>query len=352
MESRADFAQQRRQVKGGRLGGAVNIVPCAALPAPPGPALSAGCPAIVSVVTPVLNRASMIARALDSVAAHPAGVLEHIVADGGSTDGTLDLLRARPGLRVLSGPDANAHEAMNKGVAAARGDVIGFLNSDDEYGPGILAAVARRFAAEPALDVLSVRAFVLRLRADGGRDVVSEIRHATDPECLWGQLLYGAPAINSWFFRRGLFDRFGGFDPGLEVAADRAFLIRLAAAGVRPVHHAAAGYLYLSHPGSATLDPDSGRADAILDEHARIRARLLAEAPSAALARRVHRWAAYESLLRLVRQRRTRGTLRAVAGALRLCLRDPGWPRALAAALRRRRAFRACFPADPAAPRS
>jgi glycosyltransferase involved in cell wall biosynthesis len=76
--------------------------------------------------------------------------LEHIVVDGGSTDGTVDILRSYgPAVRWISEKDQGQGDALNKGLAMASGDVIGWLNSDDLYEPGALAAVARVFQAEP-----------------------------------------------------------------------------------------------------------------------------------------------------------------------------------------------------------
>lgn len=69
-----------------------------------------------------------------------------VVVDGGSVDGTLEAVGAMPDLRVINGPDRGLYDAINKGTAAAAGDVIGILNSDDVYPPGTLAAVGAAFS--------------------------------------------------------------------------------------------------------------------------------------------------------------------------------------------------------------
>jgi glycosyltransferase involved in cell wall biosynthesis len=94
----------------------------------------------ISIVTPCLNAESTIAKALDSVG-QQGHFAEHIVVDGGSTDGTLELLAARPDLVWISEPDMGLSDAMNKGIAMASGDIIGWLNADDWYLEGALDAV-------------------------------------------------------------------------------------------------------------------------------------------------------------------------------------------------------------------
>src|SRR5690242_1538078 len=78
--------------------------------------------------------------------------LEWVVVDGGSTDGTLELLRSvtDPRVRWTSGPDAGQSNAINKGLDSVAGDVVAWLNSDDLYAPGALAAVAEALASRPA----------------------------------------------------------------------------------------------------------------------------------------------------------------------------------------------------------
>jgi GT2 family glycosyltransferase len=103
----------------------------------------------ITVVTPALNARATIERALRSVAEQDHPDVEHVVVDGGSTDGTLDLLRRAPGVRFVSEPDRGLSDAMNKGLGLATGDVVGWLNADDFYLPGALAEAARAFEEHP-----------------------------------------------------------------------------------------------------------------------------------------------------------------------------------------------------------
>lgn len=103
----------------------------------------------ISVVTPCLNAAGTLPETLASLRAQGYPRLEHVVVDGGSTDGTLELLEAAEGVRYVSEPDRGLSDAFNKGVRMATGDVVGWLNADDTYEPGALHAVGEAFAAHP-----------------------------------------------------------------------------------------------------------------------------------------------------------------------------------------------------------
>ncbi len=105
-----------------------------------------------SIITPTFNRRDMLAEALDSVARQDWPEIEHIVVDGGSTDGTLDLIAGHPELRLIGGPDQGVYDALNKGIAAATGDIVCFLNSDDMFEPGAFSAAAAGFANAPDCD--------------------------------------------------------------------------------------------------------------------------------------------------------------------------------------------------------
>jgi glycosyltransferase involved in cell wall biosynthesis len=97
----------------------------------------------ISIVTPSLNQGDYIAETIESVISQGYPNLEHIVIDGGSTDGTLATLRRYPHLSVLSEPDRGHADAVNKGFRLASGDIWGYLNSDDTLLPGALHRVAQ-----------------------------------------------------------------------------------------------------------------------------------------------------------------------------------------------------------------
>ena len=118
---------------------------------------------LVTVVTPSLNQGKFIGEALESVLGQDYPHLEHLVADGGSSDGTLEILRAYGGrqpdrLSWTSAPDRGQTEALNEGFRRARGEILGWLNADDVYAPGAIRAAVRAFAAAPAAALVYGRA--------------------------------------------------------------------------------------------------------------------------------------------------------------------------------------------------
>jgi glycosyltransferase involved in cell wall biosynthesis len=111
-------------------------------------------PPLVTVVTPVLNQAGTIRQTIDSVLAQDYPNLEHVVVDGGSTDGTVAVLeefRAKHGdrFRFRSGPDRGQSHALNLGVEMAHGELIGWQNGDDYYLPGALRRLVAALEADP-----------------------------------------------------------------------------------------------------------------------------------------------------------------------------------------------------------
>ena len=104
----------------------------------------------ITVVTPCLNAARHDrGGAGERALAGATRDVEHLVIDGGSTDGTLEILERAEGVRFVSEPDGGRVDAVNKGFAMAAGEVVGWLNADDRYEPGALAAVGRAFAEQP-----------------------------------------------------------------------------------------------------------------------------------------------------------------------------------------------------------
>jgi glycosyltransferase involved in cell wall biosynthesis len=103
----------------------------------------------ITVVTPCLNARATLEEALASVRSQDYDRVEHVVVDGGSTDGTVELLEKAEGIRFVSEPDRGLSDAMNKGIGMATGDVIGWLNADDIYLPGALSHVAKGFEEQP-----------------------------------------------------------------------------------------------------------------------------------------------------------------------------------------------------------
>lgn len=165
-----------------------------------------------------------IERTLKSVAAQTWKNRQHIVIDGGSTDGTADIARRHAGdLAVLvSEPDRGIYDAMNKGLDLATGDVIGFLNSDDWYlDADVLSDVARAFE-DPQVDAVFGNVDFVRA-GDPGRIVrVFSSAHFRPDRLSSGWM----PAHPGLFLRRKVIDRVGRFKVDYKIAADFDFIVR------------------------------------------------------------------------------------------------------------------------------
>lgn len=215
---------------------------------------------LISIVTPCLNRAGFIAEALESVRRQDHRQVEHVIVDGGSTDGTLEILRDHPDLRVLSEPDQGIYDALNKGIGLAEGDVIGFLNTDDLYEPNVLGSVARAFDDEPQTDAVVGGAAVF-----SGSSVLMDLAPVPAGQLLM-RATVGPPVFNAWFFRRVLLEEMEGFDLRHRYVADRELLIRMAFRRIEYVTLERTVYRYRMHPGSITLSgTESGEAPYVFE---------------------------------------------------------------------------------------
>src|SRR6185369_15417037 len=108
-----------------------------------------------AIVTPSFNTAKYIGDAIHSVLEQGYPYLDYLVMDGGSTDGTVEILRSFEGrVRFISEKDGGQADAIKRGFAQTDGDVLTWLNSDDFFAPGAFEAVAEFFAAHPEVDVV------------------------------------------------------------------------------------------------------------------------------------------------------------------------------------------------------
>ncbi len=294
----------------------------------------------ITILMPCLNGARHIGEAADSVRRQRYPDLEHIVLDAGSTDGTLEILGRYPGPKVISEPDAGAHDAMNKGIRRASGEIIGFLNVDDLYPDGLLAEVGRAFAADPELDVVAGGAVVFDDAGGARRAVVA--RDLARARGLWlPELTFGAIGFNSRFFRRRVFARIGDFDNQYFITADRHFLIRIALVGLKAKHLGRASILFRMHADSRTINPQRQYAPEMAREYIRM-AREFARATrdDRARCRVFMAWHAFESTTLALRSLRAGRRGEALRVSLALALRNPLWPGHLVHAFALRNAVR------------
>ncbi|MDB5850447.1 MAG: hypothetical protein JWP29_4199 [Rhodoferax sp.] len=204
----------------------------------------------ISIITVAFNSGATIAETLRSVAAQSHADVEHIVIDGGSTDETAAVMRTH-GANVahfVCEPDHGIYDAMNKGLALASGDVLGFLNADDRYAHAdVLAHVAERFAAAQLDAVYGDIAF---FRADKPSELVRRYRsNRFKPHLIgWGWM----PAHPALFVRRGVFDRAGMFKTDYHIAGDFEWVARAFHSGKLRSQHVPEVLVHMQAGGVST----------------------------------------------------------------------------------------------------
>lgn len=183
----------------------------------------------LSIITPSYNQAAFIERSILSILEQSVTVpVEYIVMDGGSTDGTLDILKKFEGrLKWISERDAGQSDALNKGIAMASGDIIGWLNSDDVYLPGTLQKVTDGFESNPGAQWLYG---MCRMIDENDREIRSWITRFKKYRSLkfsYTRLLtenfISQPAV---FFRRDAFLSAGRLFPDQHYAMDYDLWLR------------------------------------------------------------------------------------------------------------------------------
>ncbi|KAA0249621.1 MAG: glycosyltransferase [Acidobacteria bacterium] len=176
----------------------------------------------ISILTAVRDGARTVGDCLASVRGQTVPI-EHVVVDGASTDGTLDLLRTADGVaRLVSEPDGGIYDAMNKGIGLATGEVVGTLNADDVYAaPDVLAEVAGVFEDPSAEACYGDLEYV-------DRDDVSRVRRrwVAGPFRRESFLRGWMPPHPTFFVRRRVYESLGRFRTDLGSAADYELMLR------------------------------------------------------------------------------------------------------------------------------
>jgi glycosyltransferase involved in cell wall biosynthesis len=177
----------------------------------------------ISVVTVAYNAAATIGDTLRSVAAQ-AGEVEHIVIDGGSTDGTAAVVaaHARPGTIFVSEPDGGLYDAMNKGAALATGDLIGFLNADDFFCRTDAARLVADAATAHGTAAISGGVAIVAAR----NPALLRRAYPATPFSRWMLRFAHMPPHPGFYVRRVAFDRVGPFDPSIRSGADFDWMLR------------------------------------------------------------------------------------------------------------------------------
>jgi glycosyltransferase involved in cell wall biosynthesis len=231
---------------------------------------------VISVITPVYNGQSHIESCLKSVISQKCDNVEHIIVDGDSNDATIDIVKQyaedHSHIRWISEPDDGQSDAMNKGIAIARGEILGILNVDDYYEQGVLKRIVELFEKLPEPSLLVGNCNVWDTQ--GNLKYINKPAKLNIIDLLLGWDINPHP-VNpaAYFYHKSLHDIVGGYDTNNHYAMDLDFLLKAA-------RYAATKYIdeiwgnYRELDGTKTaIDKQRGesreRAKEILREHRR-----------------------------------------------------------------------------------
>jgi glycosyltransferase involved in cell wall biosynthesis len=219
----------------------------------------------ISVITPCLNSASYIEGAIQSVLRQNYSAVEHIIVDGGSTDGTAGILARYPHIRVVSEPDQGMYDALNKGLRLAQGEIIGFLNADDLYADHVFQPVMEYFHHKN-IDAVSGKARIFEEEKDGSSKTILEL---SPPQLakLVETAITGSTIFNAWFYRKSIIHGVGGFDQRYKISGDADLILRLALMGMKYLSLDSVHYLYRQHKDSLTFQLNSDKLLKVYRDH-------------------------------------------------------------------------------------
>ncbi len=175
----------------------------------------------ISVLTPCFNSGDFIERAIKSVLVQNYDNFEHIITDGGSTDNTVEILKKYPHLNWVSEPDKGQSDAMNKGFDQSTGDLIVYLNADDEFEEGIFNIVIEKFKEKPDADFVIGN---LRFIWPHKTFVRNPTPSYKDTLLYWKDLFPQNPV--SYFYKREVQEKTGKFPVDNHYSMDYWFLLR------------------------------------------------------------------------------------------------------------------------------
>ena len=192
--------------------------------------LSGGCPTM-AIVTPSYNQAAYLEQTIKSVLDQGYPSLSYAVVDGGSKDGSADIIeRYRSRLAfAISGPDNGQSDAIVKGMNAIDGEIQAYLNSDDVLCPGTLAYVGQYFAGHPDVDAVYGHRIIINEKSE---EIGRWILPAHCPEAT---KYFDYIPQETLFWRREISEKVGGIDPGFHFAMDWDFILRMQSAGAKIV---------------------------------------------------------------------------------------------------------------------
>ncbi|WP_020401514.1 glycosyltransferase [Kordiimonas gwangyangensis] len=183
-----------------------------------------------SVITPSLNMVGLLQQCHASIMDQGVDV-RHIVADPGSTDGTRAWLTGRADVQAILEKDSGMYDAINKGIEVADGDIVSYLNCDEQYLPGTLKRIAQLFEADPSIDII----FGDTILVDKKGGPIA-FRKGYQPRWKYIGVSHLYVLSCTMFIRRRVFDDGLRFSSSLRDVGDADLVIRMLRAGYRAVH--------------------------------------------------------------------------------------------------------------------
>jgi glycosyltransferase involved in cell wall biosynthesis len=180
-----------------------------------------------SIITPSFRPGGWLRLCVASVADQTGVAHEHLVQDAGSDDGTLEWLRADSRVRLFVERDEGMYDAINRGLQRARGELLAYLNCDEQYLPGTLEKVARFFREHPRVEVVFGDAILIGARAEP-----LSYRRAVKPWRSHVRWVHLNTLTCATFFRRSVVERGFLFDPRWKAIGDAVWVERMLAARV------------------------------------------------------------------------------------------------------------------------
>lgn len=180
----------------------------------------------ISIITAVLNGREHVEQTIKSVIDQEIPGIEYIIIDGGSTDGTLDIVKKYEAKlsRWISQPDKGIYDALNKGIELSKGDIIGIINSDDWYARSVIKEIIDVFTKNPEIDIIH-----------GDISLVTDKKAITIVPSVDCKRLNIRPVINhpTCFIRRRAYSAYGTFKLDYKIAADYELLLRMCLGGAK-----------------------------------------------------------------------------------------------------------------------
>ncbi|HWE72304.1 MAG TPA: FkbM family methyltransferase [Stellaceae bacterium] len=290
-----------------------------------GSGLASGSPRI-SVVTPAIDSSIFIDEAVASVGAQDYRNVEHIVVYDGSEAFATSLRHRHPHLNIIRGSGTGPTGAGAAGIAAATGEFVIWLNSDDWLLPGAFHRLAQCAAESPAVDIWTGDCRIVTKDEPDRTTTVRVIAGRDMTALTLANILDDIPLLNARFCRRTLFDRVGPVDLAYAESSDREWLLR---AKLGAVQEASLG-MFVSemrmHEGSRTINGRKDLVPAYIWEHIRLADQWLSPRAPASARRFLRSWRAREILRSIVFLLRAGRYLGAAKVGLRECVAHPFWP--------------------------